>query len=152
MSSSNAITASYISTPNGILSVYSEVVTTATTTNVRLSVAPYYFTGISKTLTPKSTTSKFLITVSAPILVGGGSGAGWASLFKDNTILVDRFVWSDNNITYGGTTTYVDTATDLSTRTYSVKYTTDSGDTIYINFGGAYGVIPSSLSILEINI
>jgi hypothetical protein len=152
LSSSNAITASYISTPNGILSVYSEVVTTATTTNVRLSVAPYYFTGISKTLTPKSTTSKFLITVSAPILVGGGGGAGWASLFKDNTILVDRFVWSDNNITYGGTTTYVDTATDLSTRTYSVKYTTDSGDTIYINFGYAYGVIPSSLSILEINI
>ena len=152
LSSSNAITASYISTPNGILSVYSEVVTTATTTNVKLSEAPYYFTGISKTLTPKSTTSKFLITVSAPILVGGGSGAGWASLFKDSTILVDRFVYSDNNIAYGGTTTYVDTATDLSTRTYSVKYTTDSGDTIYINFGGSYGVIPSSLSILELNL
>ena len=152
LSSSHAVTASYISTPNGILSVYSEVVTTATTTNVRLSVAPYYFTGISKTLTPKSTTSKFLITVSAPILVGTGTGWGWASLFKDNTILVDRFVWSDNGFTAGGTTTYVDTATDLSTRTYSVKYTTDSGDTIYINFGYAYGVIPSSLSILEINI
>ena len=94
----------------------------------------------------------FLITVSAPILVGNGTGWGWASLFKDNTILVDRFVWSDNSITYGGTTTYVDTATDLSTRTYSVKYTTSGGDTIYINFGYAYGVIPSSLSILEINI
>ena len=149
LSSSNAITASYVSTPNGILSVYSEVVTTATTTAV---VYPTLYTGISKVVTPKTTTSKFLITVSAPILVGGGGGAGWASLFKDNTILVDRFVWSDNNITYGGTTTYVDTATDLSTRTYSVKYTTDSGDTIYINFGYGYGVIPSSLSILEINI
>ena len=116
---------------------------------------PTFYSGsgaISKTVTPKAATSKFLITVSAPILVGGGGGAGWASLFKDNTILVDRFVWSDNNITYGGTTTYVDTATDLSTRTYSVKYTTSGGDTIYINFGYAYGVIPSSLSILEINI
>jgi len=152
LSSSNAITASYISTPNGILSVYSEVVATATTTAV---VYPTFYSGsgaISKTVTPKAATSKFLITVSAPILVGGGTGWGWASLFKDSTILVDRFVYSDNNITYGGTTTYVDTATDLSTRTYSVKYTTSNGDTININFGGSYGVIPSSLSILELNL
>ena len=150
--SSYAVTASYVSTPNGILSVYSEVVTTATTTAV---VYPTFYSGsgaISKTVTPKAATSKFLITVSAPILVGNGTGWGWASLFKDNTILVDRFVWSDNSITYGGTTTYVDTATDLSTRTYSVKYTTSSGDTININFGGSYGVIPSSLSILELNL
>jgi len=152
LSSSNAITASYISTPNGILSVYSEVVATATTTAV---VYPTFYSGsgaISKTVTPKAATSKFLITVSAPILVGNGTGWGWASLFKDNTILVDRFVWSDNSITYGGTTTYVDTATDLSTRTYSVKYTTSNGDTININFGGSYGVIPSSLSLLELNL
>ena len=147
--SSYAVTASHVSTPNGVLSVHSVLDTTAVTTNV---VYPTLYTGMSKTLTPKSTTSKFLITVSANITVYGGSGYGYGSLYKDSTLLVDKFVWADNGVTYGGSLTYIDTATDLSSRTYSVKYSTNGGDTIYINSIGGTSTTPSSLSILELNI
>jgi hypothetical protein len=149
LSSSNAITASYVSTPNGILSVYSQVDNTAATTNV---IYPTLYTGISKTLTPKTTTSKFLITITVNISVFGGSGYGYGSLYKDSTLLVDTFIWSDGGIAVGNTVTYVDTATDLSSRTYSVKYSTNGGDTIYINSYAGTITMPSTLSILELNL
>ena len=71
---------------------------------------------------------------------------------KDSTLLVDKFIWSDGGITVGNTVTYVDTATDLSPRTYSVKYSTNGGDTIYINSYAGTITLPSTLSILELNL
>lgn len=150
--SNYATTASYVSTPNGILNVYNEVFSTAATTNV---IYPIFYSGsgaVHKTVTPTTSTSKFLINISVNISVFNGSGYGYASLFKDNTLLVDRFVWSDGGITVGGSVTYVDTATDLSTRTYWVKYSTNGGDTIYLNsYYGTY-TMNSTLSILELNL
>ena len=147
--SSFATTASYVTTPNGVISVYSQVDSTAVTTNV---VYPTLYTGISKAVTPKTTTSKFLITISANITVYGGSGYGYGSLYKDSTLLVDKFIWSDGGVTIGNNVTYVDTATDLSPRTYRVKYTTSNGDTIYINSYAGTITMPSTLSILELNL
>lgn len=149
LTSSYAVTASYINTqevPSGIVNVYNEVDTTAATTAV---IYPTLYTGISKTITPTTASSKFVINVSATITVFGGSGYGYGSLYKNGTLLVDKFIWADNGITYGGTVTYIDTATDLSSRTYSVKYTTNGGDTIYVNsIQGAF-TMPATLSILE---
>lgn len=148
LTSSYAGTASYLAnqTQTGLLTSYSVIDTTAATTNV---VYPTLYTGISKTVTPKTATSKFIIHVSVTITVYNGTGWGYGSLYKDGTLLVDKFVWSDNGITYGGSLTYIDTATDLSSRTYSVKYTTSGGDTIYINSIGGSFTIPATLSILE---
>jgi hypothetical protein len=152
VTASYAATASYISNPNGILSVYSEVDSNSVTTNV---VYPTFYSGsgaISKTVTPKTTTSKFLITISINMSVFGGTGYGYASLYKDSTLLVDKFIWSDGGVTIGNNVTYVDTATDLSPRTYRVKYTTSNGDTIYINSYAGTITMPSTLSILELNL
>ena len=152
VSSSYALTSSYLSR-GSILSVYS-----VQYSNKQFGVGTSWFdTGLSITITPKSPTSKFLINASIVLGNGNSSGNTVAGLYKDSTSLIDQFA-SVNLTTFDASpqsATYIDTATDLSSRTYVVKVKgTDAGTTWYTNRSEYSAVLfygTSSMTILELN-
>jgi len=148
----NSSTSSYLS-KGSILSVYS-----VQYSNKQFGTGTTWFdTGLSITITPKTSTSKFLINASIVLGNGNSSGNTVVGLYKDSTSLIDPFA-SVNLTTFDASpqsTTYIDTATDLSSRTYVVKVKgSDSGTIWYTNRSEYsdtlfYGI--SSMTILELN-
>jgi len=153
VSSSYALTSSYLS-KGSILSVYS-----VQYSNKQFGTGTTWFdTGLSITITPKSSTSKFLINASIVLGNGNSSGNTVAGLYKDSTSLIDPFA-SVNLTTFDASpqsTTYIDTATDLSPRTYVVKVKgSQSNTTWYTNQSEGFGNLyygTSSMTIMELNI
>lgn len=152
--SSNALTASYFNGTGAILSAYS----VQYSTKENGIGTTWYDTGLSITITPKSINSKFLINASLILSNGDVTGDAVGGLFKDSTALIDRFT-SINTTKYDAipqSTTYLDVATDLSSRTYVVKVKGDSaGSYWYTNQSQGYPALyyaTSSMTILEFNI
>jgi len=115
-------------------------------------------TGLSITITPKSINSKFLINSSIVLANGNAVGNAVAGLFKDSTPLLEQFA-SVNLTVFDAspqTTTYLDAAGSLSSRTYVVKVKgSEATATWYTNQSSGYPTLywaTSSMTILEFNI
>ena len=115
-------------------------------------------TGLSITITPKSINSKFLINTSIILANGDAVGNAVAGLYKDSTPLLEQFA-SVNLTVFDAspqTTTYLDTAGSLSSRTYVVKVKgSEASATWYTNQSFGYPTsywATSSMTILEFNI
>ncbi len=115
-------------------------------------------TGLSITITPKSINSKFLINTSIILANGDAVGNAVAGLYKDSTPLLEQFA-SVNLTVFDAspqTTTYLDTAGSLSSRTYVVKVKGSEASAIwYTNQSSGYPTLywaTSSMTILEFNI
>lgn len=152
---SNATTASYFSGTGAILSANS-VVYSAKQSGTGTS---WVNTGLTITITPKSTNSKFLIYASLVLANGDPSpGCAVAGLFKDSTALIDPFATVNFTMFDASpqSTTYLDAASDLSSRTYVVKVkATDASGQWFTNQSSNYPSIywaTSSMTILEFNI
>lgn len=154
VNSTTAATASYFAGTGAILSAHHVLYSTPQSG----TGTGYTNTGLSITITPKSTNSKFLINVSIVLSSGTATGTGVAALYKDSTALIDPFsmVELTNADANPQSTTYLDVATDLSPRTYVVKVrSSETSGTWYTNRSSAYPTdyyATSSMTILEINI
>lgn len=154
LTASNAQTSSYFAGIGSILSVNSvQYYTKQSGTGTSL-----IDTGLSITITPKSINSKFLINASLILSNGAASGNAVAGLYKNSTPLIQQFT-SINLTAFDAapqSTTYLDAASDLSSRTYVVKVKGDDvTSTWYTNQSSGYPVLywaTSSMTILEINI
>ena len=154
LTSSNAQTASYFAGTGAVLSANSiQYYTKQSGTGTTL-----VDTGLSITITPKSVNSKFLINTSIVLANGDAVGNAVAGLFKDSTPLLEQFA-SVNLTVFDAspqTTTYLDTAGSLSSRTYVVKVKgSEASATWYTNQSSGYPTLywaTSSMTILEFNI
>lgn len=150
--SSVAISASYVPYQGGVLSSYSVIYNTPET-GVGTG---WYDTGLTITLTPKSTNSRFLINASLVIANGDAWGNAVAGLFRDTTPLINQFT-SINATRYDSfpsSTTYLDYDGSLTSRTYKIKIKgSETGARWYTNYSMDLGHIynaTSSMTILEI--
>jgi hypothetical protein len=84
-------------------------------------------TGLSITLTPQSTTSKFLINISLILSNGTKSGSATGSLYKNGNVLLNNFCIVDgtnlDSMPYG--VTFIDSVTTTASVTYLVKINGD---------------------------
>jgi hypothetical protein len=140
----NAVTASYVQATNGVLSSYSLVYTTLEQGGTSASQV------MSITVTPKTPTSKFLINVNLCLSTRiTNQGTATAGLYKDTTALLPAYINVVNPVNLAFAIwplTYIDTATDLSPRTYNIKLSASGGGNWQTNAGGT-----STMTILEIN-
>ena len=147
-----AVSASYVPAQGGVLASYSVLYNTPETG----TGTSWVDTGLTITLTPKSTNSRFLINASLVIANGDAWGNAVAGLFRDNTALINQFT-SINATRYDAfpsSTTYIDYDGSLTSRTYKIKIKgSESGARWYTNYSMDLGNIynaTSSMTILEI--
>ena len=149
LSASNAATASYVSgATTGVLSSYSVVYATL---EQGASTTPTQLSEFSITITPKTATSKFIINLGICLSTAyANKGTAIASLYKDSTPLLPNFIYSTQplvGMTYMlWPANFIDTATDLSPRTYNIRVHSINGGTWLTNAGGK-----STMTILEVN-
>ena len=128
-------------------SILQVVSTTKTDTFTTTTTSLTDITGLSATITPRSTSSKIIILVhTASSYVPSGSSGGMLSIFRDGTNLSNPassgvrekvFTGFDQRTTnqamVSTSATYSDSPASTSTLTYSVKVRSQAGGTIYIN-------------------
>jgi hypothetical protein len=170
----NARTGTTITVPTGtkmylpghVINVYNVVKTDTFTTS---SVTPVAVTGLSLTVTPTTSNSKFLVTYAVPVSIQGGAYSGQIRLRRNGSDIAigdtagnrnrsTSFIWSDY---YGyqmqeATKSILDSPASASDVTYAVWFGSPYGNAIYINRSYAdadstsYGVSVSTLTVLEI--
>ncbi len=109
--------------------------------------------GLQIAVTPSVSGYKFLITASIIAKNGDETGSCEAGLFKDTTELVAPFLSNDGSHwdASPSTISYIDTATDTSSRTYKVKVRGNTNGACHINIapGNAGYTGKSTMTIVE---
>jgi len=108
-------------------------------------------TGLSVTITPASTASKFLIMYSVQFLIGTDSGIN-IKILRDSTIIVDVGSTTEN---YNSSNDhrartvyqYLDAPSTTSAITYKLTAGRHHTNTVYVNEGGHF---QSSITVMEI--
>jgi hypothetical protein len=135
---------SSLATTGGILQVISTV-RTETVTSTATSFTT--ITGMSASITPKSTSNKILVIVSMNgAFIGGDSGRrNLISIFRGETNISNPTSPASRSATFGGMTnigttnistynaTFLDSPATTSETTYTVRTRMESGDTLFIN-------------------
>lgn len=171
----NARTGTTISVPSGtkmylpghVIGVYNVV---KTDIFISSSVSAVAITGLTLTVTPSSSSSKFLVSYSVPVSIQGGAYSAFVRMRRNGSdiLLGDQFgsnrvrssshVWSDY---YGyqmqeANKTYLDSPATTNQVTYDVSLGSPYGNSIVVNRQYAdsdssyYGTAVSTLTVLEI--
>lgn len=170
----NARTGTSISVPSGtsmylpghIINVYNIV---KKDTFVTSSVTPVAVTGLTLTVTPTSSNSKFLVSYSVPVGVQAGAYSAQIRLLRNGSDIAigdtsggrnrsTSFIWSDY---YGyqmqeANKTVLDSPATASAVTYSISFGSPYGNSVVINRSysdadsTSYGVSVSTLTVLEV--
>lgn len=111
---------------------------------------------LSQKVTPKSTNSKFLITVSLVLSNGSKAGQAIGGLYKNDVALVEKFTTVEKTDSEAFSTfyTYVDSATNTNENTYTIKVNgTKSGTDIWLlnQSANKKNFATSTMTILEFN-
>ena len=107
-------------------------------------------TGITATITPKSATSKILITVFIPAYNAAAGTNAYYSLYKNASNLVALAYYqtstTPNALITPYSATYYDSPATTSATTYAIYATTAAGATHYWAFGG----LQCNITLMEI--
>ena len=140
-----AVSALPAAIPTG--SVLQVVNGTTATTQVTTS-STYSDTGLTATITPSSTSSKILVLANVPDAHNSATiSLLYLNLVRDSTQLIEFVKHGDHLsgqslVTYGGSTSYLDSPSTTSATTYKVQFAVHSnGGSQHIFLNGSTGTI-----------
>ena len=106
-----------------------QVVNGTTSTTVSTTSASYADTGLAATITPSSTSSKILVLANIPDSHNAGVGGSilYLNVVRGSTQVIEfvrhgDYIQSGNIVTYGGSTSYLDSPSTTSAITYKVQF------------------------------
>lgn len=105
-----------------------QVVNGTTATTVSTTSSTYADTGLTATITPSSTSSKILVLANVPDAHNGATvSLLYLNLVRDSTQIIEFVRHGDFNsgvsiVTYGGSTSYLDSPATTSATTYKVQF------------------------------
>tara|TARA_R100001594_G_C3945128_1_gene241626 strand:+ start:84 stop:539 length:456 start_codon:yes stop_codon:yes gene_type:complete len=102
-----------------------QVVQFSATSEVSSTSTSYVSAGLDKTITPSSTSSKVLITVTQVLDQGAGGRAARYALYKDGSIIHDNFGYShasDSRIITHNSMMYLDSPATTSSVEYGLYF------------------------------
>ena len=134
-----------------------QVVNATSVTQVSTSSSTYADSGLTASITPKSSTSKILVIVDLNgITKDSNNTSGGFKLLRNSTdlMVLDHFIGYTNstaNLGPGGVgCNYLDSPATTSTTTYKVQLKSmNNNGTIYLNNAG-YGNITSTITLMEV--
>lgn len=112
-------------------------------------------TGLAVTITPKSTTSKLIVTYKASIDTQGGGRAFSSALFRDGNVVIDEqgggesrmtFSYSSGRLIETAHATFAEDAGSTSSTTYEVYFRSHNNVLGY--FG--YASTPQTITVMEV--
>jgi hypothetical protein len=115
---------------------------TFSTQTSALTSSTYTDTGLTATITPSSTSSKILVSANIPDAHNGGTvSLLFLNLVRDSTQLIEFVKHGDYNsgvsiVTYGGSTSYLDSPATTSATTYKVQFkvnTNGGSQSLFLN-------------------
>jgi hypothetical protein len=132
-----------------------QVVTGTHSTQVSTSSTSYVDTGLSVSITPKSTSSKILVTVHQTGLGKGNGAAGYRfalQLLRSSTSISQFEIGSGYtasnmlNVVGGSGVVYLDSPSTTSSTTYKTQIKGFDGGTVYAQYDGSM----STIAVMEI--
>lgn len=125
-----------------------QVVNGTTSTSVSTTSTTYADTGLTATITPSSTSSKILVLANVPDAHNAATvSLLYLNLVRDSTQLIEFVRHGDFNsgvsiVTYGGSTSYLDSPATTSATTYKVQFKIHSnGGTQHVFLNNSTGTI-----------
>jgi hypothetical protein len=125
-----------------------QVVNGTTSTPVSTTSSTYADTGLTATITPSSTTSKILVQANIPDAHNGATvSLLYLNLVRGSTQLIEFVRHGDFNsgvsiVTYGGSTSYLDSPSTTSATTYKVQFRVhSSGGSQHLFLNNSVGTI-----------
>ena len=126
-----------------------QVVNGTTSTSVSSTSTTYADTGLTATITPSSTSSKILVQANVPDAHNAASvSLLYLNLVRGSTQIIefvrhgDHDGTSDSLVTYGGSTSYLDSPSTTSATTYKVQFKVHSnGGTQHVFLNSSTGTI-----------
>jgi hypothetical protein len=121
-----------------------QVVMGITSTYAITSSTSYVDAGLSATITPSSASSKILALVNVPDTHNNGSASLlYLNLVRGSTQIIefvkhgDHIATGTSIVTYGGSTSYLDSPNTTSATTYKVQFKVGNGglQSLFLNYG-----------------
>jgi hypothetical protein len=134
--------------PAGVGGKMLQVVNGTTAITASTTSSTYADTGLTATITPSNTSSKILVQANVPDAHNAASvSLLYLNLVRDSTQLIEFVRHGDalsgqSLVTYGGSTSYLDSPATTSATTYKVQFAVHSnGGTQYVFLNGSTGTI-----------
>ena len=114
-----------------------QVVQAIRTTNFSSSATSYIDTGLSRSITPSSTSSKILVLVSQQGFYSGAQISAYVNLVRESTQVTETYFQSQTTGQgyFANTISYLDSPSTTSAITYKTQAKNSEGRIMYLSWG-----------------
>jgi hypothetical protein len=121
-----------------------QIVTSTITSTVSTGSLTYVSTGLSASITPKSTTSNILVLISGTSAGGSGTAPSFV-IYRNSTNICSNYVATTGNVGIS----YLDSPNTISSTTYTLYFANNSNpaNPVYFNYNNAL----ASITLVEVN-